>query len=973
MSIRSETPAPAAAIDAPPAPQGGLAPDDVYRWALDPLQSFGSLLTIAASLSETLSKPSDVATGTPALNLYLTVCALDQVLSDYLHRHFYDFSRRYAPPVLRRALRGTSRLQQSAQRALVGVTKRDLIRRQARFAELARSLGRAILDGRAVPAHADSDAILELSRLSYPRSLLVNVLKVPQSFRGVDLYPEDCELIARRAIEAMGQDGAPVAVIGLRTSGMYMAGLTAAAFDRAGRPGVELISLRPGVPALAHETLQLRRIARAGGWAFVVDDPPWYGSAFERAIAVLNACGFDDRRIQMAVCEIGNQPVFAGGEAQPNIWTGFRTTQKVVLEKSEWSIHRRLSNESAERFLNRDDVLARLGAVGVKVLRGDDFTDRGEPPPTAAVNVRRRERRFHVQKLFEIEVTLRDGTRTTELVLGRGVGLGFFGYHSYLTALSVEPFIPHLLGFENGVLFRLWEKGWPVTRETIGGSDIETIGSYITRRAMETRHEAGPIAAPPEVRSAFTGSRLVARTLSRSMGRVGPMAQFRVADTLTRELAPPIRTALDARMGLDEWVRNDGGAMVKIDFEEHGADITDRRVSDPLHDLAAAVVGLQLEPAEEARLVDRYSAETGDRDRIRSRMAYQKLMAAAMDMEAILAPFHLAGSSPDRDLIAGNVNRTSRQLTRAVNGYLATLYRAGRPNRETGDVWAIDLDDTLETEWLGFSATSPAGARALRALAEHDQLVVVSSGRSLGEVQDRCELFGLAGGIAEYGAVAWDARHGRVLSLVGDDDLHGLERVRQAVIEETDFTADPRYAHTLRLFRQTAAGRRGVSAQDVKPILDRLGLDGLRVVEGYSKTVVWAAGTDKARALSPLLESLEVERRARRLHAIGDSITDLGMMALADRRHAPANAGDPVKSRARDLAISVARRGWGAGVLEIVDGELHGSIRRCPACGSVETDRGDDALITLLGLQDRSRWARFAYAIHPSSLRAFEL
>ena len=133
------------------------------------------------------------------------------------------------------------------------------------------------------------------------------------------------------------------------------------------------------------------------------------------------------------------------------------------------------------------------------------------------------------------------------------------------------------------------------------------------------------------------------------------------------------------------------------------------------------------------------------------------------------------------------------------------------------------------------------------------------------------------------------------------------------------------------------------------------------------------AGCDKARALLPLLRSLGVDRASRRFRVLGDEVTDLGLMTLADRRHAPGNASDALRERAAGLSLTVAKRGHGAGVLEIVRHQLHRTGAGCTVCKPAQLDRADAAFADVLGVQDRSRLARFAYALHPASLRAFEL
>ena len=73
-----------------------------------------------------------------------------------------------------------------------------------------------------------------------------------------------------------------------------------------------------------------------------------------------------------------------------------------------------------------------------------------------------------------------------------------------------------------------------------------------------------------------------------------------------------------------------------------------------------------------------------------------------------------------RRALAPRPGRRSRRLavlrrsTAAVHDYLAALYLCHLPPA-TGPLCAIDLDGVLECDQLGFSATSPTGALALRA------------------------------------------------------------------------------------------------------------------------------------------------------------------------------------------------------------------------------------------------------------------
>jgi hypothetical protein len=141
-----------------------------------------------------------------------------------------------------------------------------------------------------------------------------------------------------------------------------------------------------------------------------------------------------------------------------------------------------------------------------------------------------RQRRFHAQKVFEVEVERADG-RTLELVAGRGVGLGFFGYHSWLIGQSLDGAIPEVLGLDRGVLFTRWLPGGPIDPGSLSHGDLDTIAAYVARPAttLDLDPQRNRV---PETRAVYSGARQVARALGRTMGGVGSLAQFRGADAI---------------------------------------------------------------------------------------------------------------------------------------------------------------------------------------------------------------------------------------------------------------------------------------------------------------------------------------------------------------------------------------------------------------------------------------------------------
>ncbi len=949
-------------------------------WCLDLLQAFDALLGIASSLAAESEKPaaSDVQAGSPVMNLYLVVCALDQILSDYLHRGYYDLTRVGLRGPAHRILAAVSEAQRSVRRLSAHVLGLRLQQSEQELLNLAQAIASSLLAGQPTAPEEVAVAIGRLKARAWPVSVRRSRLKIPQSFRGVDLYPEDCALIARRASEQEGDMSTPVLVVGLRTSGLYLAPLCAAALERLGHTSVSLITLRPGVPLLPAEARTVRQVSSSGGWAFIVDDPSWRGEAMAIARATLTDRGFAPSRVCLAAFAIANQPVLRGAgpasRSEQDIdaaraWAGFTEARKVTVEPDEWFVHQLLACPTVERWLNSPSVLERLCADHLQVRDSYPFSPTGLPPiALRAAEAKPRPRRYHVLKVFEVELG-RGNERWTETLLARGVGLGFFGYHSWLVASRLDEFIPKLVCLHQGILITRWERG----SEDVSPQAPEPlrIAAYVAARSQRL-----PLAASqanlPERRAVYTAARQVARLLSRTMGRTGAIAQFRAADAIAC-IRSKTRAVVDGRMGPAEWVRSEDGQLLKVDFEEHGFDITDRCVTDPSYDLAAASIELGLSPNQEQDLLDEYSRLTGDVADLAARMTVHKLQSGWSALQGVGAEGLDLTVPIGRLDYARELAKRETLLTRTVNGYLSHLYLDQVAAPTVGPVWAIDLDDTLEADRLGFETISPAGAQALRMLAAHGHMAVLSTGRSLDELQDRCRLYGLRGGVGEYGSVIWDAHRQEVIPVISSEARQNLDRLREVVLAETDILVDPRYQYTLRLFRSTSDGRRGMPIDQVQTLMQRHGIRGLEVIEGFRKDVVWAAGTDKAVAFDRLKHALPTALRDSPLHVIGDAFTDLALMRMAAGRYAPGNAEREVLDARTAMKIRVARRRQQAGVLEIVRSVLHSRRGSCKHCAPPNLEPADAQLVQVLSIQDRGRWGRLVYALHPASLRAFEL
>jgi hypothetical protein len=921
-----------------------------WTWCLDLLQPFAALLGIAGGLTTAQQRPGEeVETGGPLLNLYLVACALDQVLSDHLHAGFLDLAPLARGELERRLLRSASRMQHAVHRRR---PRRALRRRQRDVQALALSLATRVLAGERSAGREAMAAVARLRAGRWPAAVAAGRLQVPQAFRGADLYPADARLLAARAAEAMGAGRAPVLVVGLRPSGLYLAPLCAAALVGLGHT-VELLSMRPGVPLLPHEAARARRLAASDGWALVLDGLGGSGTALDEVTRALGELGLAQSRICLGARDL---PERTGGPERDG------GTRQAIVEPGEWRIDTLLADEAIEEWLNRPHMLERLGAETAIVVRGHRFGTRAEMPAVGLVAHRRPD--SHALKLCEVELA-HGSERWSELLLCRAVGLGFFGYHSWLVAACLGDLVPEVLGIGDGVLLVRWEEG-EGPPEPVRPEDLEAIAAYAAARSRRL-----DLGAQRGAAGAGAGGRQVGRLLARGLGPAEPLAAAWIAEAITRAVAPPRHVAVDGRMGPSEWVRSPQGGLRKLDFEEHGFDAGGRGVTDPIHDLASAVVGFRLEPDEERQLVAAYDRLSGDSRDLDARAAVQKLLVGTAELDAIRTEGLDLETRSGRATFARELAIRETLLTRTVNGYLAAVHLDGVGSDGRAGTWVVDMDEVLEQEGLGFPCASPATAQAMRSLMLHGHELVLASGRSLGEVRERCRTFGLPGAVAEDGAVAWDQRRRQPLTLLSTEARQALERLRQALGEETSVLLDPRYRHSLSLFRHTVHGRVGVDLAEVVEVIERHRLHGLEVVQDTRKTVVRAAGLDRAAAFERLRADRAAEGARGPLRVVTASPDDVELLRAAAGRYAVGSADSPLRPYRAELQLLFTSRPQA--LLRIANRVLHGLRGTCRHCAPPRPDAADRALVEALGLRDRARLGRLALSRRPGAMRGVEL
>jgi hydroxymethylpyrimidine pyrophosphatase-like HAD family hydrolase len=267
-------------------------------------------------------------------------------------------------------------------------------------------------------------------------------------------------------------------------------------------------------------------------------------------------------------------------------------------------------------------------------------------------------------------------------------------------------------------------------------------------------------------------------------------------------------------------------------------------------------------------------------------------------------------------------------LTEETARACGSLLRPAEPPRWRAPLVVMDIDGVLDKQIFGFPSTTAAGVHALRLLHAHGATLALNTARPLREVQEYCRAYGMAGGVAEYGAVAWDALSGRARVLVGPSAREELRRLAEALRRVPGVFLNDRYEHSLRAY----TFERGRTVPLPEPLAQGIASDlGLKLVtlrSTYVDTTAVALETDKGEGLLALLELAGISRDDT--VAIGDSEPDLPMFSVASRSFAPAHISG--RRVARLLGCQIAGRSYQPGLLSAARSICHPAGGDCPRC-----------------------------------------
>jgi hydroxymethylpyrimidine pyrophosphatase-like HAD family hydrolase/adenine/guanine phosphoribosyltransferase-like PRPP-binding protein len=863
------------------------------------------------------------------LDAYLLAAGLSQIVEDHLHPALQrvDLVARHLDVQTGRGARLGAKAARTTTCAMSTLAaspgSRVALRRwRVQLGALLEGLADRVVD--APPAASAPEAVagaastLVRTAGRLPRSLLRTPVRLPACFRSFDQHPDDLARLVDAFSRRWPARGRALLVVGVRTSGSYLAPLIAAELRARGYDAVRVLTVRPGRALARRERELVRESARRGGLALLTDDPPATGASLASVARTLRGLGVAEQDIVL-VLQVSGEELPAALDSYP----------AVILPWDQWAVRERLSPEHVRA------TLGALLACECRVLAAERI-------PVAF------DRRGHRRARFRVNVCdVRTGEHCERQVLVEGVGLGYLGAHVLAAAPDLAAFSPRVFGLRDGLLYREWlpDERRPVRVAAEGDPAVAlSIAAYVAARRRALRVEED---ASLRLGGEQPAWEVASMTLSRVFGRASlaarPLLTDRAARRLLRVEHPSV---VDGDTDLDHWFTNDGGTlpMTKVGVGEHSFWHLGLACFDAAFDLAGATARAS-DAAFVRRLRQAYLDETGERVDEERWLLYE------------LA--HLWGCGRTHPLEAPALQRAA---ARALQRYFSEAFlRDLPPVSRGGPLCAVDVDGVLETEHLGFPSLTPSAARALRALLAHGYRPLLATGRSAEEIVGRCRAYGLAGAVGEYGAVTYDSADDRLQVLLSADEVRTLDRLRAALARIDGVDVDPGYRYSVRAFRHDATGRRvrldAASRARARSAVTPAEID---AIDGDCQTDFVVRGVDKGVGLRALAEALGAGHAVRPLaFAVGDTAADRPAFDLAKVAFAPAHARALESTR----GVMFTRRPYQAGFEEAVSRMVGHRPGACVRCRGPRLTGERELLLSVLGARERGLLAMGVHAM----------
>jgi hydroxymethylpyrimidine pyrophosphatase-like HAD family hydrolase len=944
-----------------------------YDWCLDPhLTICEAIDHLRGEIDRLKIVPEGWQTGEVATNIFLLSCALLNGIDEYLRGPTLRIPKQLTTRPLGRGARWmTEKIAESLRQRRCIQARRWRERWQAGLDDFLAIFVREAAEP--VSFTETGSRLTKLLQSPLPSDLQVERLGVPSAFSRLDLTHFDVLSLGRRFVKSFPDRSQPILLLGLRTAGTYFSALLQPFFKAEGYQRVCSLSVQPKKGPGSWERKELKRYAQQDFTLLIVDDPPHTGDTIFLAFDIARRAGFGLSKVRALV------PTHP---ARRNWFKVLPRHLVVSLEPEHWRKRQLLDPRAVERRL-------------AEYFQQQNFTKTWLDDSSRAdeLNVRlrslsRNQRGAPLKRIYEVRLQIPRGQTETRYVLAKSVGLGWLGYQAFLAGHRLSDFVPPILGLRDGILYVEW-----IPRSSLaenGGLErdswIETSASYVAARASSLRLPRNRV---PGKAVHERGLRLLAEVLSRAYGRfaIDILTRPRLQKRLCQQPCP-FPTLIDGNMERAEWIVGTYG-LLKTDYEHHGMGKTELNVIDPAYDLAETILSLTLSPEEETRLIQRYIEESGDAH-VEQRLFMNKLLAGLWAMSS--AQEHLFGELQTADKQQEFHQRFMRAwnfLTVHTARFCGSHCRPPQAPHWRSPLVALDIDGVLDRRLFGYPCTTAAGIEALSLLATNGFCVAVNSARSIAEVRDYCQAYGLAGGAAESGSYLWDAVAQRGHVLVSPEAIRQLDELKAALQHLPGVFLDDRHQYSIRAFMYEApAGLlqrllrsvRSFSVGGSSPtplptlvmnhLMTSLRLDRLSFHHTMIDTTIVANDVDKGAGLLALRDWVLGPEAAT--IAVGDSEADLPMFRVATHSFAPAHIG--CARQARLLGCQISRHPYQRGLLDVAQklvGSNGGQGRRRAQDATAAPSR-ERLFLELLQAADQTSVGSLIRALFdPATLRMF--
>ncbi|MGC2465206.1 MAG: HAD hydrolase family protein [Candidatus Acidiferrum sp.] len=891
-----------------------------YEWALDPVLSVRDLFEhLRESLNQLNSLNVPWQIEECKANLYLIASALTCTVDDYLGETPQDLSRISRKfPRLRIPLFLVQKIVNVVHRLGSFSHKLRAARWRRKWTSMVDAIcGLLTITGKPAPQHlAELRKSVENS-IATPltKQLLNRRMRLPSGYRSQDLAHQDAFSLAELFTASQENLQSALLIIGPRSMGAYFAPAANAKLLELGWTSVSWCTLRPKKGVSPWEEHALQALHSPNLKVLVIDESPNTGNTFLLMVNLLRKRGVQPERIFLLAAMHPARP-----EWRLPVTEETRGIKLIRLEASALHKNRLLELSSVQLLLA--SYFRALGWDDVQLVQSSR---------TGELNARLEEHfqdgfQCRLKRVFDVRLTKNGAPPVARRVLAKSVGWGWLGYQAFFAGKQVAEFVPAMFGLREGVVYMEWLER---LEGSVARPPIERLASYVATRTRELRLKEDPT-FPISPGYGWTGWSVLIDKLRKAYG---PFVGRAKVPALHRHLAQYVcRTPAltDGNMKPEDWVQTKE-SFCKVDYEHHNFGRTELYIVDPAYDLATAVFEFQLSSKDEQELISHYIQFSGDSS-VASRMLLWKMVRGFVVIEQATAALDVESRSEARMSWHERLVLARNFLVHQMARFSASLLPNHSSLQWTRRLIFLDLDGVFDANLFDFPQATTNSLIALARLQSHGFSVILNTARSITDVRQYCEAYGLQGGVAESGCIFVDALAQSETSLIDPEAAEQLSRCKAAIQSLPGVFIDPNYRTAVRAFRyeRNSDKGQGLSEAEVRGVLDLAGFERLTFLPTCADTTIVPKGIGKGSGLLWVKNYLRFEGGP--IAAIGDNDQDLDMFRTADLAFAPANSSKSVREFAAAGKCKLTKHRFQKGLLEAAMQVIHADGRRCEKC-----------------------------------------